>query len=77
MFSLIAAVILPVGIIAFAVWLALRARRGRISATTTLGANDALFNRDQRRAAEVIVNRNAGKKMKTQDTSGSDRPGSQ
>lgn len=75
MFALIAALIMPVAIIVFAVWLALRARRGRISATTPLGANDGFFNRDQRKAAEVIVNRNAGKKMKAQETSGSDRPG--
>jgi len=73
--AVIVVVILLVGIFACMVWMAMRARKGRISATTTLGANYELFNKDQRRAAEVIVNRNAGKKMEEQDSSDTEHPG--
>lgn len=75
MLAVIGALVLLIGIFAFMVWLSLRARKGRISATTPLGTNYELFNRDQRKAAEVIVNRNAGKKMEEQDSSDPEQPG--
>jgi hypothetical protein len=77
MLALIVIVILLVGIFAFMTWLSLRARKGRISATTLLGTNYELLNKDQRKAAEVIVDRNADKKTSEQDSSAPEHPGGQ
>ncbi len=36
--------------------------------TTMLGATDAFYDREKKNAAEVIVERHAGKKMEEQDS---------
>lgn len=47
----------------------MRLRKGGGSLTTTvLGATDELLTNDQRKAAETIVNINAGKKLEEQHT---------
>lgn len=74
MLAMIVTLAVLAGVIAIMGWLALRARKGRISATTPLGANYELFNKDQRKAAEIIVNKNAGKKMEEQASSDPERP---
>ena len=56
-------------LIGFLFWVVLRARKGKISVTTPMGTNYELFNRDQRRAAEVIVNKAASKKEEEQTSS--------
>ncbi len=66
MFVLFALLIAIFGLL---LWLGLRARKGRVSVTTPLGTNYELFNRDQRKAAEVIANRAAGKKTDEQSSS--------
>jgi len=38
-------------------------------ATVMLGATDAFYHRDKKKAIEVIVERNAGKKMEEQSSS--------
>ena len=69
MFSFITLFVLLAAAFVFLLWLGLRARKGRISVTTPLGANYELFNKDQRKAAEVISNRAADKKMEEQSSS--------
>jgi hypothetical protein len=72
MISLIIIIAILVVWFGFLIWLALRARRGRISVTTPLGADYELFNKDQRKSVEVIVKRAAGEKE--EDRSSSDPP---
>ncbi len=53
----------------------IRVRRGGGSLTTiSLGATDAFLNMDRRKAAETIVNHNAGKKLEEQDSGGPKEP---
>jgi hypothetical protein len=61
--------------IVFLIYLAVRARKGRISVTTPLGANHDLFNQDQRKAAKVIVQKAAGEQEEDQDSGDPPRPG--
>lgn len=65
--------VLLIGVFGLLLWLALRARKGRVSVTTPLGANYELFNKDQRKAAEVIANRAADKKTEEQSSSDPER----
>ncbi len=69
MFEWIALFVVLAALLGFLLWLCLRARKGRISVTTPLGANYELFTKDQRKAAEVIANRGASKKMEEQSSS--------
>jgi hypothetical protein len=69
MISFVILVVIIGALIGFLFWLALRARKGKISVTTPLGTNYALFNRDQRHAAEVIANKGASKKEEEQTSS--------
>jgi hypothetical protein len=58
-------------VVGFFMWIAVRLRRGGGSLTTiVLGATDGFLNRDRRRAAETIVNENAGKKFEEQESAG-------
>ena len=43
--------------------------------TTVLGANDLLMTNEQKKAAEVIVEMNAGKKFEEQSSKGPKNPG--
>jgi hypothetical protein len=48
------------------IWVSVKLRRGGGSMTTiALGATDEFLNKEKRKAAETIVNENAGKKFKT------------
>lgn len=75
MLAIIVGLAVFAGVVAIFGWLAMRARKGRISATTPLGASYELLSKDQRKAAEVIVNKNASKKMEEQASSDPERPG--
>ena len=72
MFALITLCVVLAALLGFLLWLGLRARKGRISVTTPLGADYEFFNKDQQKAAEVIVNRAADKKMEEQSSSDTD-----
>ena len=43
--------------------------------TTVLGANDMLLTEEKKKAAEVIVDQNAGKRFEGQSTKGKKNPG--
>jgi hypothetical protein len=53
--------------------ISIRLRRGGGSLTTVvLGATDGFLRKDKSKAAETIVNENAGKKLEDQNTKGSE-----
>ena len=67
-------ILLAAGILLLAICLFVRISRrlrkkGGSMATVMLGATDAFYHRDKKKAIEVIVERNAGKKMEEQSSS--------
>ncbi|HEV8538658.1 MAG TPA: hypothetical protein VGR15_07005 [Bacteroidota bacterium] len=53
----------------------MRIRRGGGSLTTiVLGATDEFLTTERSKAAEIIVNQNAGKKLEAQGSEGSNNP---
>jgi len=67
-------ILLAAGILLLAIYLFVRISRrlrkkGGSMATVMLGATDAFYHRDKKKAIEVIVERNAGKKMEEQSSS--------
>jgi hypothetical protein len=70
-FSLLALFLILLLVIGFFIRITVRVRRGGGSLTTiALGATDAFLNKDRRKAAEVIVNQNAGKMLDAQGSEG-------
>jgi hypothetical protein len=69
MLSFIVLCLILLAVFGFLLWLGLRARKGRVNVTTHLGASYELLNKDQRKAAETIVNRAADKKTEEQSSS--------
>jgi hypothetical protein len=62
--TLLFAAVVPVGIIVVFIRITMRVRRGGGSLTiVVLGATDEFLTRDRSKAAETIVNGNAGKKL--------------
>lgn len=60
--SLVTVVVVLILVVGIFIRIAMRLRRGGGSLTTVvLGATDAFLSRDRRKAAETIVNENAGK----------------
>jgi len=75
-------IILCVGILGLMIYLFARLRRkGRGSGAAmfmiTHGATDAFYDHDKKKAIEMIVERNAGKKMEEQSSSGKKENGSE
>jgi len=69
---LLAILILVIGIF---VRISMRLRRGGGSLTTTvLGATDAFLTQEKSKAAETIVNENAGKRFERGSSSGHAKP---
>jgi len=61
---------LLIGVISIFVKVSQSLRKGGGSwATICLGATDEFYSHDQKKAIEVIVNKNANKKMEEQDSS--------
>lgn len=67
--SLIIVAVILVAVIGIFIRISVRLRRGGGSLTTVvLGATDAFLTKDRRKAAETIVNENAGKKFQDPNT---------
>ena len=68
-FAIITCGIVLLAVIGIFLWIAVKVRRGGGSMTTTvLGATDAFLTHEKRRAAETIVNENAGKRRDAERT---------
>jgi hypothetical protein len=64
------------GVVVVFIRIAIRIRKGGGSLTTlTLGATDAFLIKDRQKAAEMIVERNAGKKLDEQFSGEKEEPG--
>lgn len=69
MFSLIVVTVILCAVVWIFIRISLRLRRGGGSMTTVvLGATDEFLTEDRKKAAETIVNENAGKKFEDQKT---------
>jgi len=69
--------IVVIVILGIMVYLFIRLRRGGSSSAAfmiTQGATDAFLDADKKRATEIIVEQNAGKKMEEQSSTGVDPP---
>lgn len=67
--SLIIVAVILVAVIGIFIRISVRLRRGGGSLTTVvLGATDGFLTKDRRKAAETIVNENAGKKFQDPNT---------
>jgi hypothetical protein len=74
-FSVLVPMAILSGFVGFFIYVSLRLRRGGGSLTTViLGATDEFLTQERSKAAETIVNENAGKKLEEQ-SSGHDKPG--
>jgi hypothetical protein len=73
--SLLTVLLVILVVIGVFVRIAIRVRRGGGSLTTiSLGATDEFLTKDRRKAAEMIVNQNAGKKLEEQSSEEPDDP---
>jgi len=73
--SILIPLIVVIGILVLLAWIGMRARRGGGSMTTiAVGATDEFLSRDQSKAVEVIVERNAGKEEESQSDSDPQKP---
>jgi hypothetical protein len=74
--SLLLALGILVGFFILFVWIARRTRKGGGGTTvSTLGAAHNLLNRDQKKAAEIIVETHAGKQMEEDESADPPVPG--
>ncbi|HEY3294467.1 MAG TPA: hypothetical protein VGL38_03425 [bacterium] len=73
--SILIPLIVVVGILALLAWIGIRVRKGGGSMTTVaMGATDEFLSRDQSRAVEVIVERNAGNEEESQSDAAPEKP---
>ncbi len=68
-FTLVIAALILFGVIGFFVRICIRLRKGGKSITTVvIGATDEFLNKERNKAAETIVDENAGKRFTAQKT---------
>jgi len=73
--TILSAALVILLVIGIFIWLTIRIRRGGGSLTTIgLGATHEFLTKDRRKAAEVIVNQNAGKELESQSSAAPKNP---